>query len=88
MMVVANTSLFALRIKDRSWSRQISRRTSGVPASALVLNAAFSAAVLWAEPASGAYMLLLVAACLPTGLSLRRNACSLRPIPDYSSWLN
>jgi hypothetical protein len=55
MMVVANTSLFALRIKDRSWSRQISRRTSGLPASALVLNAAFSAAVLWAEPASGAY---------------------------------
>jgi hypothetical protein len=45
-----------------------------LPALVLILDTALFAALLWAEPASGAYMLLLVAACVPIGLWLRRGS--------------
>jgi len=82
MMVVTDTTLFALRIKEPRLERPY--RAKGypwLPALALILDMALFAAVLWAEPASGAYMLLLVAACLPIGLWLGRRNRGLKPVP-------
>jgi APA family basic amino acid/polyamine antiporter len=82
MMVVTDTTLFALRTKEPRLERPY--RAKGypwLPALALILDTALFAAVLWAEPASGAYMLLLVAACLPIGLWLGRKNRGLKPVP-------
>jgi APA family basic amino acid/polyamine antiporter len=82
MMVVTDTTLFALRTKEPRLERPY--RAKGypwLPALALILDTALFAAVLWAEPASGAYMLLLVAACLPIGLGLGRRNRRLQPVP-------
>jgi APA family basic amino acid/polyamine antiporter len=78
MMVVTDTTLFALRIKEPQLERPyLAKGYPWLPALALILDTALFAAVLWAEPASGAYMLLLVAACVPIGLWLRRSGSRL-----------
>jgi APA family basic amino acid/polyamine antiporter len=73
MMVITDTTLFALRIREPQLERPyLAKGYPWLPGLALILDTALFLAVLWAEPASGAYMLLLVAACVPIGLWLRR----------------
>lgn len=79
MMVVTDTTLFALRIKEPQLERPyLAKGYPWLPVLVLVLDSALFLAVLWSEPASGAYMLLLVAACVPINFWLRQKKRQLR----------
>jgi len=81
-MVVSDASLFALRIKEPDLPRPyLAKGYPWLPGLVLALDGLLLAALLWADPASGAYMLLLVAACVPVRLWMRRRPTDPAPEP-------
>ena len=84
-MIISEASLFALRIKEPSLPRPY--RAKGYPVLPLLVMAidvALLCAVLWADPVSGVYMVMLVLVCVPFHLWLRRGK---KPRRLPASWL-
>jgi len=71
-MIISEASLFGLRIKEPDLPRPyLAKGYPVLPALLLLIDLALFAAVLWADPPAGMYMLLLIAACVPIYYVLR-----------------
>lgn len=85
LMIISEASLFALRIREPDLPRPFRAIFYPVlPALLMAIDAALLAAVLVADPMSGAYMFLMIGLSVPMYLwlrSQRRNAPAVSPLP-------